>query len=111
MKAKAAIIAGVYTMLSECGKSVAELDKVILAGGFARYIHLSHAIEIGLLPDVPEHKYEVIGNGSLAGAYYAAQNPVLVKNMDELIDLPEVVELNRCASFQDHFVDGLLLPC
>ncbi len=110
LKAKAAIIAGVYTLLSECSKTVADIDRVILAGGFARYINLQNAISIGLLPDIPEHKYEVIGNGSLAGAYYVAQNPELLKKMDVLIDLPEVVDLNCCESFQDHFVDGLLLP-
>lgn len=110
LKAKAAIFAGVQTLLSQCGKTIGEIDKVILAGGFARYIHLPHAIEIGLLPDLPEHRYEVIGNGSLAGAYYIARKPELLTEMEGLIDLPEIIELNRCAEFQDHFIDGLLLP-
>ena len=44
------------------------LNKVYLSGGFGNFINIRHAINIGLIPDVPEGSVIKIGNGSLEGA-------------------------------------------
>ena len=47
MKAKGAVYAGLKTMLTQRGYSVKDLNKIYLAGGFAKYITIANAIEIG----------------------------------------------------------------
>ena len=74
LKAKAAIYGGLKSLLAELGKTVHDIDHLVLAGGFAKHINLGNAITLGLLPDILLEKYEVIGNGSLAGAALAVSN-------------------------------------
>lgn len=48
--AKAAVAAGVRTLLHEGGVGFGELDAVYLAGGFGNYMDAESAVRIGLLP-------------------------------------------------------------
>jgi len=109
LKAKAAIFAGLQTLLATRGATVDDLDCLILAGGFAKFIHLERAKAIGLLPDLPEEKIEVIGNGSLAGAYLTLVDDRACVAYREIIEKPSTVLLNLQPSFQDFYIDGLLL--
>lgn len=110
LKAKAAIYSGLKTLLSELGKTVGDLDKVILAGGFAKHIHLENAIALGLLPDIGIEKYKVIGNGSLAGAALALLDRSSGAAYLEIIDRPRIVELNKTAWFTNYFQEALAIP-
>ena len=110
LKAKAAIYAGLKTLLAELGKSVHDLDKVVLAGGFAKHIRIENAILLGLLPDIGTGKYEVIGNGSLAGAALALLDRSARSNYLEIIDRPRIVELNQTAWFTGYFQEALAIP-
>ncbi len=109
LKAKAAISAGIKTLLSMRDKSVQDLDRLILAGGFARYIHLVNAMDIGLLPRLPIDRFEVIGNGSLAGAYLAVVDEHACPAFCAIVKEPETIMLNLQDDFEDHYIDGLLL--
>lgn len=110
LKAKAAISAGVATLLEVSGHTPEELRGLVLAGGFARHIDLKNAVRIGLLPRVPLDRIQVIGNGSLAGAVLAMQDPLAPAAFRRIIGLAETVELNLTPHFADHFADGMLLP-
>jgi len=109
LKAKAALHAAVSVLLQRCGRRVDELESLVLAGGFAQYIHLPHAVRIGLLPAVPENRVERLGNGSLAGAYRALLEPGARAALHRIALLPRTVHLNREPGFQDAFIDGLML--
>ncbi len=110
LKAKAAIYAGLTTMLETLGLTPNDLERVYLAGGFARHISLANAVTIGLFPDIPLNRYEIVGNGSLAGAYLALLDADVTPVFNAIIDQPEVVELNLVPSFESHFIDALALP-
>lgn len=110
LKAKAAIYAGLKTLLAELGKTVCHLDKVILAGGFAKHIRLENAIAMGLLPDIGIEKYDVIGNGSLAGAALALLDKTAGPTYLEIIDRPRIVELNKTKWFTNYFQEALAIP-
>lgn len=66
--AKAAVRAGLETLLLRYGITVAQVDRVCIAGGFGYHVDVAKAIGIGLLPEEFASKIEVIGNGSLRGA-------------------------------------------
>ncbi len=110
LQAKAAIYSGIVTLLEHAGKSVADLDKLILAGGFAKHISKQHAIHLGMIPSLPLEKIEVVGNASLAGAYHALIHSQALDDMHDLINAPEVIELNLVPSFEDNYVDALVIP-
>ncbi len=110
LKAKAAIYAGLTTMLETLGITPRMLRRIYLAGGFARHISLVNAVTIGLFPDIPLDRYEIVGNGSLAGAYLALLDTRVTPAFQRIIDQPEVVELNLIPTFESNFIDALALP-
>jgi len=110
LKAKAAIYSGLKTLLAELGKTVHDIDHLVLAGGFAKHINLENAICMGLLPDLEIEKYEVIGNGSLAGAALALLDKGTQQAYLEIIEKPEVIMLNQTVHFTNYFQEALAIP-
>ena len=110
LKAKAAIYTGMQTLLAVSGHAWSDLDRLLLAGGFARHIRLRHAAWMGLLPDLPPGRIEVIGNGSLAGACLALLDRGAIEGFERILRRAEAVELNLQPGFEGRYVDALLLP-
>lgn len=110
LKAKAAIHGGIATMLAAAGLQTADIDTLVLAGGFARHIHLRHAAWMGLLPDLPPDRIEVIGNGSLAGALMALGDPGAPAEFERILAAAEAVDLNLRPEFEAAYIDSMLLP-
>jgi uncharacterized 2Fe-2S/4Fe-4S cluster protein (DUF4445 family) len=110
LKAKAATYAGMKTLLRLHGRRLADVRRCVLSGGFARHINLRNAVTLGLLPDLPLDRFEVIGNGALAGAYLALLDAAALPAMEALARRPRVIELNRTADFENNFIDALLIP-
>lgn len=66
--AKAAIAAGITVLLGKYGIGEAQIERVILSGGFGYYLKPEDAAEIGLLPACLAKKAVAGGNLVLAGA-------------------------------------------
>lgn len=66
--AKAAIAAGIETLLDQAGVSVEAITECVIAGGFGSHLHPESAAAIGLLPTELVSRIRTIGNGSLDGA-------------------------------------------
>lgn len=103
LKAKAAVCAGIKTLEDHCGVPA---RKIYLAGGFAQYLNLENAFEIGMLP---RRTCEVVGNTSLAGAAHLACAPESIGDFEKLSDIPHEIPLNTLPEFEDNYIDGLLL--
>ncbi|MFW6139772.1 MAG: ASKHA domain-containing protein [Acidobacteriota bacterium] len=110
LQAKAAVYASLKVLLEIQGKSWRDINRLVIAGGFGRHIHFNNAVSIGLLPPIPEGRAEMIGNGSLGGAFLALIEAGVIRKMDEILSKVEVIELNMQKSFQQHFIDALFLP-
>lgn len=110
LQAKAAIGAGIETLLDVTGISAREIGKVYLAGGFGMHIEVAHAIAMGLLPGFAEDQVRVVGNTSLAGALLALLDRNVLTEMESLRARIEVIELNLQESFEDRYIDHLSLP-
>jgi len=111
IQAKAAITGGVMTLLERAGLTVADLETIYIAGGFGYHLDIDHAIAVGLLPNAPRERFTIVGNASLGGAsllLLSGDSTPLAPLLDSCLSL----ELNRCPSFEDHFIDGMALsPC
>lgn len=110
LQAKAAIFAGITTMLEQQQCSLDRVHRIILAGGFAKHIDLDNAMCIGLLPKLPKERFMLIGNGALAGAYMSLVDRSHAQVMRDIHLRPRVVELNLVESFEANFIDSLFLP-
>ena len=110
LQAKAAIGAGIETLLETAGITAADISRVYLAGGFGMHLNVPNAIAIGLLPGFQPAQVRVVGNTSLAGALLALIDRTTLEEMEALRERVEVLELNLCEGFEDRYVEHLMLP-
>ena len=66
--AKAAIAAGILTLLETAGVSEDEVAAVYIAGGFGSHLNVDSAARIGLIPPALAKRVKVLGNAALTGA-------------------------------------------
>ena len=66
--AKAAIRAGIETLLGLCGKNYDQISELLIAGGFGAFMDVKSACAIGLLPPAFCGKTRHVGNSAGAGA-------------------------------------------
>ena len=109
-QAKAAIGAGIETLLITARIDAPGISRLYLAGGFGMHLNVKHAIAAGLLPGFREEQVRVVGNTALAGALLALLDRTTLDEMETLRSQVEVLELNLQAGFEDSFVDHLMLP-
>lgn len=108
IQAKAAISAGVMTLLEVAQIEPEDLQTIYIAGGFGYHLNIAHAMALGMLPDAPGDKVHVIGNSSLGGASLALQSTVDTE-LDALCKNCQIIELNQIDCFEDHFIDSMPL--
>jgi len=110
LRSKAAIYAGFVTMLSHIGLTFEQVDRVMIAGGFGRYISIPQAIAIGMLPDMDESKFQYLGNSAIKGAY---QTLLSKKNRDEcnrIANAMTYVDFSTSQEFMQQYSAAMFLP-
>lgn len=110
LQAKAAIAAGINTLLGLLGITARDVRTVYLAGGFGMHLSLEHAIGCGLLPGFTPGQIKVVGNTSLGGAFLALNDRSLLAEMQGGCAKLESIELNLQPGFEDAYIDQLMLP-
>lgn len=110
LQAKAAIAAGVLTLLERAGLQPRNIKRLYLAGGFGMHINVPNAIACGLLPGFAPEQVQVVGNTALAGAYLALLDSGVLDELTRIGKRLDVVELNLDPGFEDRFIEQLVLP-
>ena len=110
IRAKGAMFAGYMTLLEGVGLSIQDLDRVIIAGGFGRYINLEKSIIVGLLPELPLEKFQFVGNGSLLGARMISLSNPMRADVGEIVSNMTNFELSEVPSYMDYYMGALFLP-
>ena len=105
-QAKGANVAGLLLVLSEYGAALDDVETLFLAGGFAHHLDLAAARRIGLVPDLPDERILQVGNTALEGAARALLSTSARREVGELVQRIEHVELETNPGFFDYFVDG-----
>ncbi|MCE5312613.1 MAG: ASKHA domain-containing protein, partial [Nitrospiraceae bacterium] len=110
LRAKAAIYAGVTTLLNEAGLTFDDLSKVYIAGGFGNYLNVDRAITLGMLPDMAKDKFSFIGNASITGAYLCLLSEELRREAEDIASKMTYIELSVSRGFMDEYMSALFLP-
>jgi uncharacterized 2Fe-2S/4Fe-4S cluster protein (DUF4445 family) len=106
--AKAAIAAGIQTLLRRGGIDHNQVAKVYLAGGFGNYIDKESAVQIGLIPKELGAKVVAVGNAAGAGAVVCLLAEAALKEASLIKDRIEYIELSASPDFADEYVQNMI---
>ncbi len=105
-QAKAANYCGQFIVMREFGIAPSEVSKLYLAGGFANYVNVRNAIEIGFLAPVPEDRIVKVGNAAVQGAREVLLSLSKRQAIESLVKEIRHIELETTPDFFDVFVEG-----
>ncbi|MEN6594906.1 MAG: ASKHA domain-containing protein [Clostridiaceae bacterium] len=107
---KAAMRAGVETLLDALSLDASHIKKTFLAGAFGSHLSPSALCGIGLLPKELEACTESIGNAAGEGAKLYLRNFELFLQTEELAKETGYIELTLDKGFTDRYVDAMSFP-
>lgn len=110
LRAKGAIYAAAELLVQSVDLNLADVEEILIAGSFGRYLRADKAVALGLLPDVPYERIKFVGNSSLLGAKLMALSRDMLQRADEIVGKLTYVELSVHPSYMDHYVSALFLP-
>jgi uncharacterized 2Fe-2S/4Fe-4S cluster protein (DUF4445 family) len=93
LETKAAAHTMVDCLMETAGLQEAEIDRFYLSGAFSAHSDLESAITVGIFPDLPREKYQLIPNASLDGAR------ALLMNRERIAEAESLVERLYCVQF------------
>ncbi|WP_303866200.1 ASKHA domain-containing protein [Acetobacterium wieringae] len=102
--AKAAMLAGMCTLVKHNGFSMDDVDRILIAGAFGNYIDKQSALRIGLLPDIGIDKIYSVGNAAGSGASMALLSMQSRKEAELLASSATHIELSMNPDFQDEYL-------
>lgn len=105
--AKAAVRAGVETLLLRYGIKKEEVSKVYLAGGFGYKLNTDKAIAIGMIPEEWADRIVAVGNSSLSGACKYLKDENGDKTIEKLVSISEEVNLSADKEFNEFYMNEM----
>ncbi|MCL1831129.1 MAG: ASKHA domain-containing protein [Oscillospiraceae bacterium] len=105
--AKAAVAAGIETLLQETSTDVNEITKLFLAGGFGSGINAASAAAIGLIPAALADKVTFIGNSSLEGAKQLLESMELKQTLKGIVNASTELSLSSSGYFMEKYIDNM----
>ena len=105
--AKAAIRATLDTLISTAGRTYADIDRLMIAGGFGHFTDINSACAIGLIP--PELKGRAVtpGNTSLKGAQLSLYDEGFAKRIENLTQNAATLPLSEDEGFKKRFIENI----
>jgi uncharacterized 2Fe-2S/4Fe-4S cluster protein (DUF4445 family) len=110
IRAKAAVFAGIRSLLGALGPGPHTIDRAIVSGNFGRFLNLPAALGIGLLPSLPLGRYGYVDNGSLEGAALALLSRQFFAEIAGYLSRITYVDLADLPGYMDEFVGASFLP-
>ena len=107
-QAKSANYCGQYITLRNYGLPVSQISKMYLAGGFANYVNVGNALDIGFIANVSPERIVKVGNAALEGATIMLVSADMRERMERIAARIEHVELETTPDFFDIFVEGCM---
>lgn len=108
--AKAAIAAGVDTLLDSAGLAPEDVGGVLLAGGFGSAIDPADAMGIGLIPAAFGGRVRAVGNVALSGAAAMMMSRQARQAAEALALRAQEAPLSTSAVFMDRYMEQMMFP-
>jgi uncharacterized 2Fe-2S/4Fe-4S cluster protein (DUF4445 family) len=110
MLSKAAMYTMLTVMTEAAGVSFDELERFFIAGAFGAYVAADKAVTIGMVPDIPLERYQLLGNSSLEGAARALLSVDALEAIERIGRSMTYVEMNESREFMNGFMAARFLP-
>ncbi|MEW6754785.1 MAG: ASKHA domain-containing protein, partial [Candidatus Latescibacterota bacterium] len=110
VRAKGAIYSGAKVLVDKVGLRFEEIERIFVGGGFGNHLDIDKAVRIGLLPDLPEERFQFIGNSSLAGARMALLSRQAATAAHQIAGRMTNLELCEEPTYMGEYVGSLFLP-
>ena len=106
--AKAAIAAGIQTLLQLANVPESEIRQLYIAGGFGSHLDVHSAAAIGLIPASLASRVRIIGNGSLSGAAEMLLHSAQQAGGRALAKESQHVNLGGNPKFNENYMEQIL---
>jgi uncharacterized 2Fe-2S/4Fe-4S cluster protein (DUF4445 family) len=106
--AKAAIAAGIRTLMHEAQTKPEDIHCLYLAGGFGSHLNIANAARIGLIPKELAGKVRVIGNAALSGAAKLLLNTDNLSALSRIAAGAEHVPLGGNPWFNEAYMEEMM---
>lgn len=103
-KAKAAVRAGIETLISESGVERSSIKKLVIAGSFGSGINMENAAYTGLIPQDLLPAAGTAGNASLTGAVLYALDTGFGERLKSLCGRAKAVDLSEVPDFPARYI-------
>ena len=110
MLSKAAMYTMLAVMTEAAGVAFDELEQFFIAGAFGAYVAADKAVTIGMVPDIPLERYQLLGNSSLEGAKRALLSVDALEAIEKIGRTMTYVEMNESREFMNGFMAARFLP-
>jgi len=107
---KAAIAAGIDTLLSVTHTRPSDIKRVYLAGGFGSHLNLMSAAGIGLLPRALIPRVKVVGNAALSGASRILLADDDMHDARRIAAMSSHIELGGNPTFNALYMEHMMFP-
>lgn len=107
---KGAIYTGIEVLLKEAGFKKSDIRHVFIAGGLGTALNIRSAINIGLLPDLPEKNFAFLGNTSVAGAKMCILSSQAMEEAELIANKMSYLDLSTTPGFMNNYSASLFLP-
>lgn len=101
--AKAAICAGIESLMDIAGITAKDISRVYLAGGFGCSLKISSAVSLGLFPERFENISEFAGNTSLYGAHKCLIDETFIDRIYAFKETLTAVNLGELKGFDKRY--------
>lgn len=108
--AKAAIAAGIQTLLESANVAPEDVSRLYIAGGFGSHLSIASAVRIGLIPAALEDRVRVIGNAALTGALMMLLNQKVLAHSQAIAESAVHLNLGGNPAFNEHYIDQMFFP-
>lgn len=108
--AKAAIAAGIDTLLTKAGLQPEDLRTLYIAGGFGSHLNMASAAAIGLIPPGLSDRVRILGNAALAGACQTLLQGSSRHSLRQIAAAARPINLGGDPLFNDLYIGHMLFP-
>ena len=108
--AKAAIAAGIDTLLDEADVRIEDIDVFYIAGGFGSHLNIGSAAAIGLFPESLTSRTITLGNAALSGAARLLLDRGAQKHASEIAGSARHINLGGNPRFTHNYMERMMFP-
>ncbi len=106
---KAAIRAGVATLLASIGLPEQGITGIVIAGAFGSYLDVSSALDLGMFPAIPPERFRQVGNAAGMGAKRALISTAQRSEAAKIARTAHYIELAGSPVFNKNFIQAVQL--